>query len=342
MFSKGICMPPNAGAIESTRGGGAHGHLAILLKVVKDAVVLSNGIPFITPVHHGPVPIILTKATATTQHTEILRLYAQDIADLAVYTRRISTALKKQLIIAVPNTDLQELEDTDVGYLQVSPVTILDHLMTLYGIITCPQELADKNRAKLATSLNPDASIEDLWRHVDNTRHVAIAGASPIDEDISTINSLLTMFEKSGLLSTTIEKFRLRTLNEWQMDIVFKTDVTIGNKERLRKLVTAGTACYHGTHVATTILPSSRHSPNAPAALAARTNQPPAVSVEGKMLYYCWSHGLNPHASHTSLTCTHRKEGHQETATVSKLLHGGCTAFRYLTRPRYSSAPTTN
>jgi hypothetical protein len=332
-------MYANAGAINSTRGGAAHGHLALLLPDA-EYLVLSNGIPFIPPVHPGPVPVIPANATAT-QRTEILRLYAQDIADLAVYTR-VSTALKKQLLAAVPHTYLQELEDTDFGYLQVTPVTMLNHLMTTYGVIT-PQELSD-NRAKLATSWNPDAPIEDLWRHVENTRRVATAGASPID-DVSTINSLLTMFEKSGLLTTTTEKFRLRTLNEWQMAI-FKDDVTVGNKERLRKL-TAGTAGYHGAHVATIVPPPPGHSPETAAALAARTNQPPAVTVpvEGKQLYYCWSHGLTPFANHTSLTCTNKKPGHIDTATASNL-QGGNTTFRYISRTRHSSgtapaAPTT-
>ena len=70
----------------------------------------------------------------------------EDIADLAVYTR-VSTALKKQLLAAVPHTYLQELEDTDFGYLQVSSVTMLDHLMTTYGVIT-PQEQSDNSQAR--------------------------------------------------------------------------------------------------------------------------------------------------------------------------------------------------
>ena len=78
------------------------------------------------------------------------------------------------------------------------------------------------------------------------------------------------MFEKSGLLTTTTEKFCLRTLNEWQMAI-FKADVTLGHKEQLCKL-TASTAGYHGAHVATIVPPCSGHSPDTAAALAARIN----------------------------------------------------------------------
>jgi hypothetical protein len=48
----------------------------------------------------------------------------------------------------------------------------------------------------------------------------------------------------------------------------FTADVTLGNKERIRKL-TVGTVGYHGAHAATTGLPG------APIALAANTHATP-------------------------------------------------------------------
>jgi hypothetical protein len=33
---------------------------------------------------------------------------------------------------------------------------------------------------------------------------------------------------------------------------------------------------------------------------------------------YCWSHGYQIHADHTSMTCTRRAEGHQEAATIQQ------------------------
>ena len=171
---------------------------------------------------------------------------------------------------------------------------MLNHPVTHYGTLT-PQEL-EANRLNLSTAWNPDAPIEDLWGSVANIRRVASAGQSPID-DISAINILLTMFEKSGLLATTTEKFRLRPTDEWTIP-VFTADVTLGNKERVRKL-TAGTAGYHGVHAATTGLPG------APSALAATTpppsyclsRHPPSRfgrQVQTLLLLVPWSHHVQP------------------------------------------------
>ena len=160
--------------------------------------------------------------------TELNCIYAQDISNFSLFNRVSTALLKKQLITAVNPTYLQALEDPDYGFLQVTPCDMLNHLVTQYGTIT-PQELK-ANQLSLATSWNPDAPIEDLWGSVANTRHVASAGHSLID-DISTVNSLLTMFEKSSLLATTTtKKICLRPPDEWTM-CTFKDDITLGNKE---------------------------------------------------------------------------------------------------------------
>jgi len=325
----------NAGAIESTRGGGAHGHLALLLDPAI-YLTLSNGIAFVAPVHPGPMPIHPAAAT-TAVRAEINRVYAQDITDFSIHNK-VTIALQRQILAAVNPTYLRALEDPDYGFLQVTPYDMLNHLVTHYGTLT-PQEL-EANRLNLSTAWNPDAPIEDLWGSVANIRRVASAGQSPID-DISAINILLTMFEKSGLLATTTEKFRLRPTNEWTIP-VFTADVTLGNKERVRKL-TAGTAGYHGAHAATTGLPG------APSALATTTPPPiaspfthPAASAGEYKLYYCWSHGLTTFSQHTSLTCRNKKEGHKDTATISNQQGGNCFFRVQSTGPRQRPPATTN
>ena len=40
-------------------------------------------------------------------------------------------------------------------------------------------------------------------------------------------------------------------------------------------------------------------------------------------MYYCWSHGLGINKQHTSPTCTFKKDGHIDTATVDNM-QGGC------------------
>ncbi|KAI2497586.1 hypothetical protein MHU86_16892 [Fragilaria crotonensis] len=132
------------------------------------------------------------------------------------------------------------------------------------------------------------------------------------------------MLEKTGLLASTTEKFRLRPLDEWTLE-VFKSEFKLGNQERLRKL-TAGDAGFHGAHQASvsTPLPTAAVAVVTPAAIT-----PPAptvhVSVDGGRMYYCWTHGLGTHRNHTSATCDRKAAGHKDDATAFKMKGGNNT-----------------
>ena len=79
----------NARAIDSPRGGGTHGHMAMLLS---DAEYLARaGVPFIVPCHPGAAPDAAAGATAA-QIAESIRLYNQTLADVTLYNR-LSAAL---------------------------------------------------------------------------------------------------------------------------------------------------------------------------------------------------------------------------------------------------------
>jgi len=82
--------------------------------------------------------------------------------------------------------------------------------------------------------------------------------------------------------------------------------------------VTAAQAGYNGAHSVTE---------NANAAIA--RNAPgttTAVQVDTVKMYYCWTHGLTRNKEHTSATCTHKKDGHQDDATIHDI-KGGSTRF---------------
>ena len=236
----------NARAIDSPRGGGTHGHMAMLLS---EAEYLARaGVPFIVPRHPGAAPDAAAGATAA-QIAESIRIYNQTLADVTLYNR-LSAALTAQIISAVNASFLSALEDPDFGFGDVTPRAMLVHLRTEYGSMT-PEEL-ERNRAALSEPWNLDEPIEDLWAKIANIQRVAALGQIPIP-NITVITLTLAMLEKTGLLATTTEKFRLRPLDEWTLDL-FKAEFKLGNQERVRKL-TAGAAGYHGAHNANLTTP---------------------------------------------------------------------------------------
>ena len=311
----------NARSVPSPRGGGQHGRLAI---VMSDAEYLTRaGIPFEIPIHPGPPPPPVGAAAAI---SVLLRIHADAVDDVTRYNN-LCAALTAQIISAVNASFLSALEDPVFGFSDVSPRTMLDHLRTEYGTLS-PEEL-EANRTALSDAWNFDSPIEDLWAKIANIQRVAAFGNVPI-ADVTIITLTLAMIEKTGLLATTTEKFRLRPLNEWTL-ATFKSDFILANKERVRRL-TAGEAGFHGAHAVTTPT-TTPHTPVPAVSAAAVTptttpTVPPAarhISVEGGKMYYCWSHGLSPHRNHTSLSCKHKAENHQDTATAFSMQGGNNT-----------------
>ena len=181
----------NARAVDSPRGGGTHGHMAMLLS---DAEYIARaGVPFVVPIHPGAAPDAAAGATAA-QIAEAIRAYNQAIADVTLYNR-LSAALTAQIITAVNASFLSALDDPDFGFSDVTPCAMLAHLRTEYGTMT-PEEL-EHNRAALSEPWNLDDPIEDLWAKIANIQRVATLGLVPIP-NVTVITLTLAMLEKTA------------------------------------------------------------------------------------------------------------------------------------------------
>lgn len=308
----------NARSVPSARGGGNHGHLAIVLNPAD--YVARVGVPFVIPVHPGPAPEAAAGTAAVI--AVALRNYNDALSDVTLYNS-LSSALTAQILTAVNASFLSALEDPDFGFGDVTPLAMLNHLRAEYGTMT-PEEL-ERNRSALSEPWNFDDPIEDLWSKISNIQRIATLGHVPIP-DITIITLTLAMIEKTGLLSTTTEKFRLRPVDEWTF-AVFKAEFHLGNKERIRRL-TAGDAGFHRAHSAAAIVtPPATETAAAvtPTPIAAAAAASRHVTVEGGKMYYCWTHGLSPHRNHTSLTCHRKAAGHKDDATAFKMKGGNNT-----------------
>ena len=332
----------NARSVPSDRGGGNHGHLAIVLPAAD--YLVRTGVPFIVPIHPGPPPDAV--GTASTIAIAICN-YNDALAAVMLYNS-LRAALTSQILTAVNPSFLSALEDPDFGFGDVTPLAMLTHLRDKYGTMT-PEEL-ERNRSAVSEPWNFDDPIEDLWAKLANIQRVAHLGNVPIPE-ITIVTLTLAMIEKTGLLATTTEKFRLRPVTEWTIAL-FKSEFLLGNKERVRRL-TAGDAGFHGAHHAPVV-----PTPATPAAAIAATAVTPGtaaatpvvpaaarpVNVEGGKMYYCWTHGLGQHRNHTSLTCHRKAEGHKDDATAFKMKGGNNTiaAGRPRQLPTAAPAPVAN
>ena len=310
----------NARAIPSTRGGGGHGHLGLVMPPA-DYLTLA-GQAFDLPAHPGAAPAHAAGATQA-QIAETIRLYNSTLLEISVASTA-KQSMKKQLLEAVDHLYLAELEDDVFGYSEVTIAQMITHLEATYGTIT--REELEKNRNSIATAWTLDDPIPSLWERLKEIKRISIAGNDELS-DTTLIELTFLMFEKTGVFTTACDTWRVKPAGEKTM-ANFKTHFNAENKERLRKL-TAAQAGFHGANHVDPVAsdpPSPPVTPPAPAANSTTVTPPPQVITnDGIKMYYCWTHGLGTNPNHTSPTCQHKAEGHKDDATVSNMQGGSNT-----------------
>ena len=90
--------------------------------------------PYINPTDPGVLPIIPAAATAPT--SELIQTHHQE--EQHIYDNHINMddMLKSQVINAITDTYISEMHNKYTGYLGVTTIDLLDHLLDRYGKIT--------------------------------------------------------------------------------------------------------------------------------------------------------------------------------------------------------------
>jgi hypothetical protein len=308
----------NAKSVHSTRGGGANGHLALVMPPAEYLARTAQA--FIAPVHPGDQPILPPNPTAH-QITETNRQYAADLAEHTRYLTVLET-LKQQLLTAVSPRYVRILAHQTFGFADVSCLDLLAHLHTTYGVIT--NDDLELNRNKLYAAWNPDDPMEDLWLRIQEIQRYATDGLEPIT-DATVMRITLEILEKTGVFPEGCSDWR-KLATPTSTYTSFKDHFTKANKERKRQ-GTAKTTGFHGAHAAAT-------APSVPLPPTVAVTDASAVTTGNCTLYYCWTHGLGKNRAHTSQTCKNKATGHQDAATASNLMGGNTTIMAPPSRPR--------
>jgi len=289
-------------AVTSTRGGAAHGHLALVMEDAEYATI--SAIPWINPVHPGLAPVIPPGATGP-QITEINRQYKADLDEFLLF-KATEAALRKCLIQAIPATYIDILADELLEYANVSPSAILHHLTTTYGQVTIDDMAA--NMQELKRQWHPDQPLEDLWKQIRRCQAFA-AGHDNISEQTAIREAVINL-EKSGVFHDALKDWRRRPDAEQTMANL-QADFNRADKERRRSMTSqdAGFA-----NAATTVA-----APPPPHHAVDKENSTPLAT---RGLFYCWSHGLGRNHTHTSKTCSNKSPGHRDDATLMNMQGG--------------------
>ena len=304
----------NAMAIHSTRGGGIHGHLALVITPA-DFTTLA-GVAFEVPDYPGAAPDYPPNSTGP-QITAIDKAFKRTMDEFLLY-RSVDLSLKSMLLACMSDEYYNTLSHDTYGYANVTTLAILQHLDTTYGTLTGDD--LTHNTEDFAAPLDQNKPIEALWTREKLCRNLATAGGDAIT-DASALRTLLNILEQSGLYEIAIRDWR----NKPDADRTyanFKPHFNKAEKERLRQLKTIQTAFSLAnkamTDDSTIKTEMSTLMDEATRALPRGVYQITPTFRMG----YCHTHGLTRTERHTSATCNNPAEGHNKKATLDNSMGG--------------------
>ena len=168
-------MGENAARIPTTYGGGSYGHLGLVTK--PNLYFTLAGVNFVVPEDPGPYDInIPLRATAgerarlEKEHEKRKQEYDLCLA--------VSNVLKNQIVDAIKGPYLRELRDRRFGYLNSTPLDMLDHLFDRYGNLTAID--VQKCETRLNEPFNPDEPIAVYFQKLEDEQQISDDGGVPV------------------------------------------------------------------------------------------------------------------------------------------------------------------
>ena len=336
-------LKANAASVPTTRGGGEHGYLGIVLS---DAIynTISNT-PWTVANHPGINPVVPPAATAHTT-ARIVREHTENMRQWREY-QNVESALKKQLTNAIEPIYLRAIRNRHTGYANQTLRQILHYLFTAYGSLQ-PNEL-QLNQSKLQEPWDPNTPFELLIDQIEECMEIADAGGQPFTPT-QIINTAYTLVFNTGMYFDECKTWRQLPNNDktWTQ---FKTHFLEAQKDLRLQQQTTQQAGFHANFASThnanetatalaNLAEATASDREAFAALVTTnsnlTKQLTEALEEIKKLKkrlnnrrapepnnnYCWTHGYSVHKNHTSATCRNPAEGHQREATRDNPMGG--------------------
>ena len=240
-------LKDNASCIASTLGGGAHGHLGLVLDPAFYQQLTAH--PFPIPVNPGPHAVVPPGTNINLQR-QLVRTFEYDNYTYQTYIRT-DQALKQQLLESVDNAYVEALKDSNTGYSQVTISQLLQHLYTTYGNVTAID--LQENHAQLTKPYDPNMPISHLFKQIEDAGAFAAAAGAPFS-DRQIIDNAYLLILSTQVYKDECKEWIRKPINE-QTWANFKLDFNQAYRERqtIQKLEKQGNAQAHFGANATTI-----------------------------------------------------------------------------------------
>ena len=206
-------LKANSSRVQSDLGGGAHGHLGLVLTPVEYAAVSAT--PYVCPPHPGPlvIPQGTTNHALTVlceQHKKALSLFHQTID--------LDNALKKQITDALDEPYYKDLKDPVTNSITHSIPYILQYLFTNFGDVE--SETLQKEAERVRTmKFSIQNQLTDLYQQIKDLEQLARATPTPFTP-AQLVDIAITVIKGTGDYQQALHKW-------YQLPIANRTYATL-------------------------------------------------------------------------------------------------------------------
>jgi hypothetical protein len=168
-------LQANSRDIGTHLGGGTLGHLGLIISDASYAMIVPTTAVettlWITPQAPGRAPAA-TDGTAS-QISAAHHNWEEDVRTYRTYTS-VQQALKKQIISVFEPMYLDILNDNMMGYANISPREMFDHLFETYGNITAVD--LEINFEHMRRAWDPHQPVETLFKQIQDCANYSESG----------------------------------------------------------------------------------------------------------------------------------------------------------------------
>ena len=118
--------------IPTTLGGGNHGHAGILMDPAR--YLLTAGVPFVNPANPGNYPAGVAANAAAGARARAEAQHKEEVKEYETF-QGVMQATKDIIMEAVDHEYLLEIEDEILGFLNETPISIMNHLRNRGGAL---------------------------------------------------------------------------------------------------------------------------------------------------------------------------------------------------------------
>ena len=163
-------MYGNAATLPTTLGGGAYGHVSLIMKATLYVTLAATA--YVTPNKPPLTPDIPSTATSASKQ----QLRDQHAEEHQIFTNNVNMddAIKTQLLDAVEEPYVSKLRNRYTGYIGVTTQDLLDHLMDRYSNTVAADLKA--NEARINEALDNSRPIDVFFQHIDDVVQYANYG----------------------------------------------------------------------------------------------------------------------------------------------------------------------